>query len=69
MDSVKLSTKGQIVIPKALRDRLSLRAGQRFTVVTVGNVISLVPVESVRAIRGLLAGADTSDIRDRSDLA
>ena len=67
MDTVTLSTKGQIVIPKAHRDRLGLQPGQRLAVVSRGQVVSLVPLGRIQDLRGMLRGADTAAIRDRSD--
>ena len=67
MDTATLSTKFQISIPKAVRERLGLKAGQQFVFVTKGDTICLVPKRDIREVRGLLRGADTRDIRDRRD--
>lgn len=67
MFNATLSSKFQIVIPKGLREQMHLEAGQRFTFIAKGNVISLVPKQDMAALRGLLKGADTSDLRDRQD--
>ena len=48
MTSLKLSNKFQLVIPKAIRDELDLKAGQQFTLITKGNLIELVPVRSLK---------------------
>jgi AbrB family looped-hinge helix DNA binding protein len=42
---IRLSTKGQIVIPKHLRDKLGLTPGTEFTVSLEGRRIILEPVE------------------------
>ena len=67
MHAATLTSKFQICIPKAVRERLQLKAGQQFVFVTKGNTISLVPRRDIAALRGILRGADTSDVRDRSD--
>lgn len=67
MHSVTLSSKYQFAIPKAIRDELGLHAGQRFAVFAKGATIELVPLRSVLEARGLLEGARTDDVRDRSD--
>ena len=67
MISATLSSKFQLSIPKAIRDELGLRAGQKFAVIAKGKVIELVPLLSMDEARGLLKGADTTDYRDRSD--
>ena len=44
MATTVLSTKGQIVIPKAVREALELRAGTRLSVEIEGEAIVLRPV-------------------------
>ena len=67
MTSVTLSRKFQLSIPKAVREELHLQAGQRFAVITKGDIISLVPIPELSEMRGIAKGADTSDYRDRTD--
>lgn len=64
----KLSSKGQIVIPKEVRDTLGLKPGQVVVFVTVGNTVSLVPQKDITELRGIAKGRDISNYRDRSDL-
>ncbi|GAB6041668.1 AbrB/MazE/SpoVT family DNA-binding domain-containing protein [Endothiovibrio diazotrophicus] len=49
MLSATLSSKFQLSIPKVVREELHLRAGQKFAVITKGDVISLVPIPEGRA--------------------
>jgi AbrB family looped-hinge helix DNA binding protein len=56
METVKVSSKGQIVIPKALRDAFAIVPGTRFVISAEGDEIRLRPAPSVnptRAIDGL----------------
>lgn len=69
MTSATLSSKFQIVIPKALREQLHLEAGQQFVFVAKGNVINLVPKQGMKQLRGLLKGANPENARDRQDRA
>jgi len=39
--TTKLSSKGQVVIPEALRNRMKLKAGSEFVVVGDGDVVIL----------------------------
>ena len=60
METVKLSTKGQLVIPKEIRDAHHLAAGTEFAVSFVGDEIRLTPLPmfprtTVAATAGLLA--------------
>ena len=45
METVTLSTKGQLVLPKLVRDALHLKAGQRLTVAVEDRRIVLEPSE------------------------
>lgn len=69
MSSATLSSKFQIVIPKALREQLHLEAGQQFVFVAKGNVINLVPKQDLKQLRGVLKGANPENVRDRQDRA
>ena len=53
MDSVTLSTKYQLVVPRAVRERLRLRPGMKLIVLEKGGVLYLVPERPMRALRGL----------------
>lgn len=44
MDTVKMSSKGQLVIPKEVRDEHHLAAGMEFLVQFVGDEIRLKPL-------------------------
>ncbi len=67
MVSTTLSSKFQLSIPKAIREQLHLRAGQKFSVIVKGGVIELVPVRSIESARGLLKNANPENYRDRRD--
>ena len=72
MDNVRmftatLTSKFQLSIPKAIREKLKLEAGQQFVFVTKGETITMVPKRDLTDIRGLLKGANPGDYRDRRD--
>lgn len=67
MEVVRLSSKYQISVPKVVRERLRLQAGQEFVVLTKGDTVLLVPRTGPEALRGVMAGASTENIRDRRD--
>ncbi len=68
METVTLSPKFQIVIPKSIREQLGLRPSQKFSVVRDGSRIQLMPLEPARKLRGFLAGIDTSVPREADRL-
>lgn len=43
MNTVKLSSKGQFILPKAIRDRHQWRAGTEFTIVERGSELIIKP--------------------------
>ena len=65
MDTVTISPKFQVVIPKALRERLKLKAGQQVHAIAYDDRIELVPVRPTRSLRGALKGLDTNVPRER----
>jgi AbrB family looped-hinge helix DNA binding protein len=67
MDRVTLSSKYQLVLPRATRERLRLRPGTKLTVLAKGNVIFLVPERPIRALRGVARGASDRDLREKKD--
>jgi AbrB family looped-hinge helix DNA binding protein len=59
--NVRLSQKGWIVIPAALREKYGLKPGIEVRVVDYGGVISIVPVQpdAIHIGAGLLRGEDS----------
>ena len=64
METVTISPKFQVVIPKSIRDRLKLRPGQRVQAILYENRIELVPVWPIRKMKGFLKGIDTDIPRE-----
>jgi AbrB family looped-hinge helix DNA binding protein len=67
METVTLSTKFQLVLPRGARERLHLRPGMKFTVLDKGGVIFLVPERPMRAYRGVARGASDRGLREKKD--
>jgi AbrB family looped-hinge helix DNA binding protein len=68
METVTISPKYQVVIPKRLRLKLGLFPGQKVQAIAYENRIELVPVRPVRKMRGFLKGIDPSVSRDEDRL-
>jgi AbrB family looped-hinge helix DNA binding protein len=64
METLTISPKFQVVIPKEIRDRLHLTAGQKVQVIAYENRIELIPVRPMHTMRGFLRGIDTEVERD-----
>ena len=64
MTTVTISPKFQVVIPKAIRERLDLHPGQQVHAFEYDGRIEFVPVRSISSMRGFLAGIDSTVERD-----
>lgn len=64
METVTISPKYQVVIPKSVRRRLELLPGQKVQAIVYEDRIELVPVRPARKLRGFLKGIDTRVSRD-----
>jgi AbrB family looped-hinge helix DNA binding protein len=64
MDTVTVSPKFQVVIPRRIREALGIRPGQKVQAIQYGNRIELVPVRPLGEARGLLRGIDTDVERE-----
>ena len=65
METVKVSPKFQVVIPRNARKSLRVRPGQRFQVFLYDNRIEFIPLRRMKDMRGCLRGIDTSVPRER----
>jgi len=61
MQTVKVSPKFQVVIPKELRERLKLRPGQDLLIFELDGQIRLEPPRPLKSIRGLASGLRWSE--------
>jgi len=60
MDTVKISPKYQIVIPKKIREKLNLKPGQKLQILEFGDRIEFFLLKNIKDARGYLKGIDTS---------
>ncbi len=58
MEIVTLSSKFQLVVPLAVRQRMQLQPGEKLQVISHLGRIELIPVRPARSLRGVLAGMD-----------
>lgn len=67
MPEVTISPKYQVVIPKAIREELGLKTGQKLIPLAKAGVVYLVPATPLARPRGVARGMDPSDLRDEAD--
>ncbi len=67
MDTVTISPKFQVVIPKAVREQLKLVPGQTVQVIAYGDRIEFLPMRTPSDVRGMLRGLDASFEREKVD--
>jgi AbrB family looped-hinge helix DNA binding protein len=65
VSTVTISPKYQVVIPKAIREKLRLKPGQKMEAIAYEERIELIPVRSARELRGFLEGIDTTVFREQ----
>ncbi len=66
METVVVSPKFQVVIPRAVREPLSIHPGQKVQVIRYEDRIELIPLKPAKKMRGFLKGIDTT-VRRESD--
>jgi len=64
MQTVTVSPKYQVVIPKMIRQTLQLRPGQKMQVVEYEGRIELIPERDITELRGFLKGINTEFERE-----
>jgi len=64
MQTVTVSPKFQVVIPRVIRNALGLHPGQKIQAIQYENRIELIPIEAMATARGFLKGIDTAIQRE-----
>jgi AbrB family looped-hinge helix DNA binding protein len=64
MQTVTVSPKYQVVIPKAVRESLQLRPGQKMQVIEYDGRIEFIPERDINELRGFLKGINTDFERE-----
>lgn len=62
-----LSSKFQISIPKAVREKQHWDAGQEFVFIPKGKGVLIMPVPELEQLAGIAKGARADRYRDRKD--
>ena len=67
METITISPKFQVVIPKSIREQLGLVPGQKIQAIAHGDRIEFLPIRPARELRGVLRGLDTQVLRDEGE--
>ncbi len=65
MQTVTVSPKFQVVIPRHLRESMHLRPGQKLQVVEYQGRIELIPDREISDLRGFVKGINTDFEREK----
>ncbi len=65
MKTVTISPKYQVVIPKSIREKLDIKAGQKFQIIPYQDRIEFIPVKNMKDMKGFLKGIDTTVYREK----
>lgn len=67
MDIVTISSKYQVVIPRAVRERFDLQAGQKIAFIPYAGHLHVIIVPPIEDALGLFEGIDTDPQREKTD--
>jgi AbrB family looped-hinge helix DNA binding protein len=67
MDTVTISPKYQVVIPRAIREKWNIKPGQKVRFIIYGNRLEIVPVRDIKSARGFLEGMSSDIEREEED--
>ncbi len=62
--TITISPKFQVVIPKAIRDAMRLRSGQKVEILRYDNRIEIIPLQPIHRMRGFLKRMNTDVVRE-----
>ena len=65
METVTVSPKFQVVIPRSVRNALDIHPGEKIQVLQYKDRIEFVPLKDIKKMRGSLKGIDTSVVREK----
>ena len=67
MDTVTISSKYQMVIPRSIREKWNVKPGQKVRLIVYGNRLEVVPVRNIQEARGFLKGMSSDIDREEED--
>jgi AbrB family looped-hinge helix DNA binding protein len=67
MNTVTISSKFQVVIPRPIREKFNLKPGQKIMFVPYKETLRVVIVPLIEEAEGMFAGIDTDPHREKDD--
>jgi AbrB family looped-hinge helix DNA binding protein len=67
MDTATISSKYQVVIPRAIREKWNVKPGQKVRFIIYGNYLEIIPVRDIKSARGFLKGMSSDIEREDED--
>ncbi|MCI4350429.1 MAG: AbrB/MazE/SpoVT family DNA-binding domain-containing protein [Thermoplasmata archaeon] len=67
MNTVTVSPKYQVNLPKRGREELHIRRGDKLAVIVKHGILNFVPVRPFDRTKGMTPGLGTADVRDKHD--
>jgi AbrB family looped-hinge helix DNA binding protein len=67
METVTLSSKDQVVIPREVRKLFNLKPGQKIMFIPYNGSLGAVVIPLIKTARGMLKGISTENIREETD--
>jgi looped-hinge helix DNA binding domain, AbrB family len=67
METVTISSKYQVVIPREVRKQFNLKPGQKLMFIPYNGTLRVVVVPPIKKARGMLKGMMTDNIREEVD--
>ncbi|MFH1588024.1 MAG: AbrB/MazE/SpoVT family DNA-binding domain-containing protein [Candidatus Diapherotrites archaeon] len=67
MDTVTVSSKFQIVLPKLIRRTLEIMPGEKLVVIEKRGIIEMIPIGKMKDARGITKEVSTKNLRDESE--
>ncbi len=67
MNTVTISSKYQVVIPRPIREQFNLKPGQKIMFIPYNNTLRVVIVPPIEDAEGIFEGIDTDPKREKED--
>ena len=67
MNTVTISSKYQVVIPRQIRERFNLKPGQKIMFIPYNNTLRVVIVPPIEQAEGIFESIDTDPGREKED--